>query len=196
MAEDGPPMPWEHQPWLASVGGSSRDWVWGGSGRFPTYVPLGLPRVAPPILAVVPSGPRAKIPDVVLEPSGPPPIIGAQLPNVQTGPLDRAEENDMAIDWGAAVSTGIGLLNQYGQMTSGQLASSFKAGIPSQTPSILAPTPGQMGDNGHWVPAGRCRRRRGRAMLTPTNMSLLFQIGTLPNNANVRIALAKSIRKG
>lgn len=38
------------------------------------------------------------------------------------------------------------------------------------------------------------RRRRRRKMLTAGDMNQLVQIGTLPNNANVRVALAKRIR--
>ncbi len=38
------------------------------------------------------------------------------------------------------------------------------------------------------------RRRRRRKMLTESDMNQLVQVGTLPNNANVRVALAKRIR--
>lgn len=65
----------------------------------------------------------------------------------------------------------------------------------SSTPTILAPAAGQMGDNGTWLPGGRCkRRRRQRNILTQANIGIMWQISSLPNNANVRIALAKAIR--
>ncbi len=38
-------------------------------------------------------------------------------------------------------------------------------------------------------------RRRRRKMLTEGDMAQLFQIATLPNNANVRTALARAVRR-
>ncbi len=40
----------------------------------------------------------------------------------------------------------------------------------------------------------RTRRRRPK-LLTSTDMAMLFQIATLPNNANVRTALARAVRR-
>ncbi len=39
-----------------------------------------------------------------------------------------------------------------------------------------------------------CRRTRAKKILTQTNFGMILQISTLPNNANVRIALAKAIK--
>jgi len=39
------------------------------------------------------------------------------------------------------------------------------------------------------------KRRRRRALLTQGDMGVLFQIASLPNNANVRVALAGAIRR-
>ncbi len=100
----------------------------------------------------------------------------------------------MAIDWGTVFSGGVDLLNTYGQMTSSQLASSF-VGPQTTVGTITQPAPGQMGDNGRWVPGGCKKRRRRRPILTQTDIGILFQISTLPNNANVRTALARSIRR-
>lgn len=38
------------------------------------------------------------------------------------------------------------------------------------------------------------RRKRQRNILTQANIGIMWQISNLPNNANVRIALAKAIR--
>lgn len=187
-------MPWDvtggfSQPWLA--GGSSRDWGW--SEGVPTFIPVGLPRVAPPILTRAFDWERAALPDVVLGSSGPP-IMGVPgTVDLPPGSVDNSEipgEEDMAIEWGTVFQTGIDVLNRYGQMTSGQVASSFAS------PTSVPVGTGDPNYNGQaWAQARRCKRRRSRPMLTPTNMALMHQIGTLPNNANVRIALAKAIRK-
>jgi len=39
------------------------------------------------------------------------------------------------------------------------------------------------------------KRRRRRALLTQGDMGVLFQIASLPNSANVRVALAGAIRR-
>jgi len=38
------------------------------------------------------------------------------------------------------------------------------------------------------------RRKRQRNILTQANIGIMWQISSLPNNANVRIALARAIR--
>lgn len=100
----------------------------------------------------------------------------------------------MAIDWGGVFTSGIGVLDIFSQYKAGQTPSGLAAPQPLLPPYLnpstqtvaIDPRTGKV----------RCTRRRGRAMLTPTNMALMHQIGTLPNNANVRIALSKAIRKG
>lgn len=160
----------------------------------------------------------AILPD--FENEGQPPIIFGGLPDILAGsgggyyepPYEEEGEEEVAITWasiGDAISTGIGLANQYGQMTSGQLQSAFVGPTGPAAPSVSVPTPG--------VPmvAGNCppqktrtltidcatgqevkrKRRRRRALLTQGDMGVLFQIASLPNNANVRVALAGAIRR-
>lgn len=94
-------------------------------------------------------------------------------------------------DW---FQTGVDLANVWGRTRVSDIVQGPSQYVSSQ-PTILAPAPGQMGDNGTWVPGGRCkRRRRQRNILTQANIGIMWQISSLPNNANVRIALAKAIR--
>jgi len=101
----------------------------------------------------------------------------------------------MAVDWGTVLSGAVDIWQ--GQPVGGG-GSSFGPGAYAGMASP-APVPVGTGDPNYngaaWAKGQRCKRRRSRPMLTPTNMALMHQIGTLPNNANVRIALAKAIRK-
>ncbi len=90
-------------------------------------------------------------------------------------------------DW---LQGGIDIANAWGQS---QVFSGPQQYTTATTPTILAPAPGQMGDNGTWVPGAK-RRRRRRPCLTQTDINILHQIGNLPNNANVRTALARCIK--
>lgn len=76
----------------------------------------------------------------------------------------------------------------------GNQSSVYNAPLQYGGGTITSPAPGQMGDNGTWVPAGCKRRKRQRNILTQANIGIMWQISNLPNNANVRIALAKAIR--
>ncbi len=94
-------------------------------------------------------------------------------------------------DW---LEAGVSIANAWGQQPVSQVFG-YGGSPAAQTPTILAPAPGQMGDNGTWLPGGKCkRRRRQRNILTQANIGIMWQISSLPNNANVRIALAKAIR--
>lgn len=109
----------------------------------------------------------------------------------------------MAIDWGGIFG---GAVQAY---TASQTPDIMYAQMP-QTPSLnqqlFGPTyipPAPVGDNG--VPPAKvtvdtrtgqvttCKRRRRRKMLTEGDFNVLLRISTLPNNQNVRIALAKAI---
>lgn len=160
-------------------------------------VPVGRPRGGTP--PITPERPRAKVPDVVLGTSGPPPLIPAWFPDLSTGPIlgrevrrqpAQKEDEEMAVDWGTVLSGAIDIY-QGQQVGGGRVYSpltSFGGSVGAPTPSAGVASP----PDAVWR---KCKRRRSRPMLTPTNMALLQQIGTLPNNANVRIALAKSIRR-
>jgi len=163
-----------------------------------TQVPVGQPTGG--TLPLIPDPAGVQVPAVVLGSQPPPiftqtpPLIPNGLPDLPPGSMGNGENGDteMALqDW---LSGAVDIANVWGGYTSSQLANQFKAGLPAaaQTPTILAPAVGQMGDNGHWVPARR--RRRRRPCLTQTDINILHQIGNLPNNANVRTALARCIK--
>lgn len=151
---------------------------------------------------------------------GQPPIIYSPPPILLPGQTDPGreeletdtEENDVAVTWasiGDAISTGIGLANQYGQMTSGQLMNSFVGPTGAPAGAAAGPTAGVPMITGSCPPQKtrtltidcatgqevKRKRRRRRALLTQGDMGVLFQIASLPNNANVRVALAGAIRR-
>jgi len=95
------------------------------------------------------------------------------------------------MDW---VQGGIDIANAWGQQPASQVFSY----APVQTTPMGTGDPyynggGPMSSTaGTW---GKCkRRRRQRNILTQANIGIMWQISSLPNNANVRIALAKAIR--
>ncbi len=147
-----------------------------------------------------------------------PPIIFSPAPILLPGQTDPGreereveadKENEVALTFGNIFQGGIDLLNTYGQMTSGQLASSF---VGTPTGAAAAPPPVEAINTMY---TGSCpprktrtltidcatgqevkrKRRRRRALLTQGDMGVLFQIASLPNNANVRVALAGAIRR-
>ncbi len=161
----------------------------------------------------------AFLPD--FENEGQPPIIYSPPPILLPGQTDPGREEketqkggdvEVALTWssfGEAILGGIGLANQYGQMTSGQLASSFVGPTGPAVPSVSATPPGVPMVTGTCPPRKTrtltidCatgqeiprKRRRRKALLTQGDMGVLFQIASLPNNANVRVALAGAIRR-
>lgn len=152
---------------------------------------------------------------------GQPPIILGGLPPIFSGsgggyyepPYPEGEkESDVALTFGNIVSgigDVLGAATAYGNMTSGQLASSFAGPttVPVQGPPAVEAI--------NTMYTGSCpprktrtltidcatgqevkrKRRRRRALLTQGDMGVLFQIASLPNNANVRVALAGAIRR-
>jgi len=104
----------------------------------------------------------------------------------------------MAIDWGTVFGGVVDIANTYGQMTSGQLTSGFSSPTVALPSPVTAATPAATGlpagmyidKHGHLVH----RRRRRRPCITQTDLSLAWQISNLPNNANVKMFLAKCVR--
>ncbi len=98
------------------------------------------------------------------------------------------EENDMAVDWGELVSGTIDVLQgqSYG---GGQPVGYTGAGVPPLQTTGPLPSGTYINSQGKL-----CKhRRRRRALLTEGDFNDLMRIATLPNNANVRTALAKAV---
>ncbi len=177
------------------------------------YVPVGQKGGGgqPGVIAKVIDAATAALPGVVFgehQPdfvnTGLPPPILAGLPDIFPGSgggyYEPKEEVDVAIEWGSLISGGIDLLQ--GQPIGGGFGG---GGWPPYQPSFAPQIPLGTGDptyNG--VPAkvtvdtktGKvtpCRRRRRRKLLTESDMCVLFQVATLPNNSNVRTALSRAI---
>jgi uncharacterized protein YcfJ len=108
------------------------------------------------------------------------------------------ENQPMAIDWGDVAGNVLGtiaggLFDPFG-MESGVrslVAGATSGGAPNYS-TLTAPTKVTVDTRTGKITA--CRRRRRRAIITQGDLNRLFQIATLPNNQNVRIALAKAVR--
>lgn len=104
----------------------------------------------------------------------------------------------MAIDFGALISGGIDLLQ--GQPIGGGFSQPAGMGFQPQIPLGTGDpnyngTPAKVTVDTKTGKVTACKRRRRRKMLTESDMCILFQIATLPNNANVRTALARAIKR-
>ncbi len=179
------------------------EWMQVYDRRSTPQIPVGLPPGGG-TQPIRPDLPPAGVPAVVPQPTitstntQPPPLIPIgvyELPTSGALPSRSDPEETMALeDW---VDTVRAVATAWGGQTSDNFRWGGPApyGAPASTPTILQPAPGQMGDNGHWVPGGGCKRRkRQRNILTQANIGIMWQISSLPNNANVRIALARAIR--
>ncbi len=175
--------------WISCV---LRDSIWADQKRS-----AGLPEV--------PQGAAEFIPPVAVVNTrhDPPPVVSS---GSSTGVPENAEQ--VAIEWGTVFQGGIDLLNTWGQSTIGinPPQQQFVATTPMASPAV---TPGgSCGCNSNPCVCGtingrpalvdprtgkRCYRRRRRVMLTEGDFNTLLRIATLPNNANVRTALAKAI---
>lgn len=153
-----------------------------------------------------------RTPDFVNE--GQPPLIFSPAPIILPGQVDpgreeqETEEEPVAHTWTHLGGQIVGALfpNTVTQQA-------FVAG-PGQVAVVPDPSAGPPGTS--MVPyTGSCspqktrtltidcatglevkrKRRRRRALLTQGDMGVLFQIASLPNNANVRVALAGAIRR-
>jgi len=175
--------------WVSCV---LRDSIWADEKRS-----RGLPEV-------LPSAPEF-VPPIAVESTRyePPPVVSS-------GPQEGVSEDasPVAIEWGTVFQGGLDLLNTWGQSTIGinppqqQFVSTTPVGSPAVTPGASC------GCNRNPCVCGmingrpalvdprtgkRCYRRRRRVMLTEGDFNTLLRIATLPNNANVRTALAKAI---
>ena len=115
------------------------------------------------------------------------PVIKTQVPvPVEVDDSEFEEGEEMAHTW---LHAGTEILTSVFQ-PSPQVYDTGTSFAPWTTPTttparIIDPRSGQV----------RCkRRRRRRALLTQSDLNVLNQIANLPNNSNVRTALAKAVR--
>ena len=179
----------EPDGWISCV---LRDSIWAQQKRdrgLPE-IPQDAPEFVPPF-----AGDVTRIPEAVVVSSHP----SEDLPeNAQT----------VAIEWGTIFQSGLDIANAWGQSQVFQGPQQFVgASIPQSTTPGVAPMT-SCGCNSNPCVCGtingrpalvdprtgkRCYRRRRRVMLTEGDFNTLLRIATLPNNANVRTALAKAI---
>jgi len=165
-----------------------------------------VPVVLPPsggTLPLIPDPQGMQVPAVVLgqQPTIlnaiPPPPGPGGIHDLPSGPMANDPENEVALeDWLGAATT---VLNQWGQQqavwSSPAPASFAGASVPAAAPPAAAqaasglPTGMYYDKHGHLVH----RRRRRRPCITQTDLSLAWQVSNLPNNANVRMFLAKCV---
>jgi len=154
---------------------------------------------------------RSVLPD--FENEGQPPIIFNPAPIIlpgQTDPGREEQETEMAHTWGHLGRELVG-----GWLGSGDTGFSGGQAFVDPTFPIGGDVVPAVGSGGGMSYAGSCPprktrtltidcatgqevkrvRRRRRKMLTEGDMAQLFQIATLPNNANVRTALARAVRR-
>jgi len=184
----------------------------GGGGGSPDEGIVFTPGIGLPGVVI-----SAALPDFVDE--GQPPIIFDTAPIILPGQTDPGreehEEEEMAHTWlhlgGQLLG---GLFPDQNPMAyspdnfTGGPAQGFVA-APGQVP-VGGGTLETMAYSGGSCPPRKTRtltidcatgleikrtRRRRRKMLTEGDMAQLFQIATLPNNANVRTALARAVRR-
>ncbi len=100
---------------------------------------------------------------------------------------DFTEAEDMAHSW---LHLGSDILAAYTSPTAGVAAAPMGFAGPARVPGAGA-VPGFTYGTDNGIPCKR--RRRRRALLTEGDFNSLMRIATLPNNANVRTALAKAV---
>ncbi len=181
----------EPDGWLSCV---TRDSIWAQQKRdrgLPE-VPLDAPEFIPPSAPASP-GPQP----VVVVPS-----------DTQTGVPE--DETDVAVDWGTVFQGGVDLVNAWGQqpVTNFLQTPGGNTGIVPPMYTASSPAVSSCGCNSNPCVCGtvngrpalvdprtgkRCYKRRRRVMLTEGDFNTLLRIATLPNNSNVRTALAKAI---
>ncbi len=188
--------------------GDLYDWFGG-----PQWVQVYDRRSTPPVpvattpgggtLPILPDPQGVQVPAVVLGPEPPiihqvPPVPGpGGLPDLPPGDLHREGVETVALeDW---IQTARDVANVWGQSQVGwsqPMAQQFAgASVPAAAPPAVAqaasglPTGMYYDKHGHLVH----RRRRRRPCITQTDLSLAWQVSNLPNNANVRMFLAKCV---
>ncbi len=191
------------QPWMSAGPLIPRDWFsmpefvtkWNTPdlGAIPSF-PVGY---SGGTVTFRPDPPPIPLPAVVLDPQGPPPIIPVGTTNLPPGPLAGDPEETVALDdW---VNAGIDLWRASQQPTVWQAPAQFAGaslpagGTPGTTVNGASasglPKGMYMDVHGHLVH----RRKRRRPCITQTDLGLAHQIAGLPNNANVRMFLAKCV---
>jgi len=178
-----------------------------------SVVPVGDKDIGGPVLAAVIAAARAEVPAVVFgrDPDfvneGHPPVVFAPVPVLLPGQVDPAreehetvpgptptnEEIDVAIDWGGAFSAGIDLLQ--GQNIGGGLPAAYAAPAGFVAAGGGAAPPAKVTVDTATGKVTPCRRRRRKPLLTDADFAALAKVASLPNNANVRTALAQAIRR-
>jgi len=155
-------------------------------------------------LPLLPDPAGVQVPTVVPRPkptfnnTQPPPLIpigDLQLPPGGVAGDDTEGENQVALsDW---IQGGIDIANAWGQQQMFTAPQQLVAGAPPPDYSAVTAATGAklpagmyMDKHGHLVH----RRRRRRPCITQTDLSLAWQISNLPNNANVKMFLAKCVK--
>ncbi len=179
---------------------------------------------ASPAAVVQPEGIEVPFVDILspflpsFENEGQPPIIFSPAPIILPGQTDPGreeqehEEGEMAHTWTHLGSQVVGALfpNTVTQQSFVAGPGQVAVGAPSlpATPAVVQGA-ATVYSGGTCPPAKtrtltidcatgqevKRKRRRRRALLTQGDMGVLFQIASLPNNANVRVALAGAIRR-
>ncbi len=101
----------------------------------------------------------------------------------------------MAIDWGNVLGSAVGaMFDPFDTLTP------YRTGVSQLTQSIQdvpnmgnGGTPRTVTVDTVTGKVSACKRRRRRKMLTEGDFNTLLRVANLPNNQNVRIALAKAI---
>jgi len=179
---------------------------------------------ASPSAVVYPEGIDVPFVDILspflpsFENEGQPPIIFSPAPIILPGQTDpgreeqESEEGEMAHTWTHLGSQVVGALfpNTVTQQSFVAGPGQVGVGAPAMpVPNAVSNGGAAMYSGGSCPPAKtrtltidcatgmevKRKRRRRRALLTQGDMGVLFQIASLPNNANVRVALAGAIRR-
>ncbi len=155
-------------------------------------------------LPLLPDPAGVQVPSVVPGPgptfnnTQPPPLVLTGDLQLPTGGVAEGEDEVALEDW---FQTAIDLGNTIGRLRSPvyPAPAQYVGGtpLPSSTPGTdMAVGNGAMpkgmyvDSHGHLVH----RRRRRRPCITQTDLSLAWQISNLPNNANVKMFLAKCVK--
>jgi len=128
--------------------------------------------------------------EVVLDPIDPQ-IFNIPVPTSEEILEEESVGEDMATDWGAILS---GAVDIWQGQTVGGGGGGIGYGPPGgPIPPALPPPSGSYNINPRTGQLTKCKRRRRRALLTQGDLNVLNQVASLPNNANVRTALARAV---
>lgn len=110
------------------------------------------------------------------------------VPQGEFDPPGGWDGGEVAIDWGAIITTGV---EQY---FAPDVPSGFYAppsGVPAGVPATG--TPAKVTVDTRTGKVTTCKRRRRRRLLTEGDFNDLMRIATLPNKDTVKVALAKAV---